>query len=32
MPTFHESLAFLEKEGVADFVTVELTRTEELVP
>lgn len=31
MPNFEETLGFLEKEAVADFVTVEITRTEETI-
>jgi mono/diheme cytochrome c family protein len=32
MPSYHQKLGFLEKEAVADFVTVEITQTEELIP
>lgn len=31
MPNFDETLGFLEKEAIADFVTVEITRTEETI-
>lgn len=31
MPNFDKSLTFIEKQSIADFVTVEITRTEEEV-